>query len=410
MPGRGPHGRLLAGTAVALFFAVLVSVYLACGATPWHAVGVEAVRTAFEDTRSITTSWDCAHRGIDAYPQNPCDFQQRPANYPRIWTKLGVFGLGSSATTELGVATAVVFYVAALGVAGPLGLGEGAVYAATLLAPATLLGVERGNADLLMFALVALGVVLLRRSAWAGAAAITLAGVLKLFPALALLVLARRRARWPALGVSVIALAVYAALTYHDIRGILRVLPRGVTNSYGVLVLVDAAHDAGWSIARTSAETSLLRVGLLAAGILLAAGLLAARPRPAGPGDERRLDAFWAGAAVYIGTYVFGNNFDYRLVFLILCVPQLCRWTRDRDAPAPWPAVALAAIVATMWLSSVYPPLPFGLQTWYKGLSIPPEELLNWFLFAWLTAALASDGLARLPRLRPTGLQQLSEQ
>ena len=219
--------------------------------------------------RSITSSWDCAHRGIDAFPHNPCDPQGRPENYPRIWTKLGVFGLGSGATTTLGVLTAVVFFLAALAVAGPLGLGEGAVYAATLLAPATLLGVERGNADLLMFALVALGVVVLRRSAWAGAGAITLAGVLKLFPALALAVLLRRRARWPALAASLLVLAVYAAVTLDDIRAILRVLPRGVVNSYGVLVLVDSLHDAGWSIARSATQTSVLRSGCSPPGCCL---------------------------------------------------------------------------------------------------------------------------------------------
>ena len=262
-----------------------------------------------------------------------------------------------------------------------------------------------------MFALVALGVLLLRRSSWAGAAAITLAAVLKLFPALALAVLLRRRARLPAMAASLLVLAVYAAVTLDDIRAILRVLPRGVVNSYGVLVLVDAMHNAGWSFAQTSTQTSLLRFGLLAAALLLAAGLLSARRRPGGASDgDRRLDAFWAGAAVYLGTYAFGNNFDYRLVFLILCVPQLCSWTRNHDAPAPWPALCLAAIVATMWLSSVYPPLPFGLQTWYRSLSIPPEEILNWFLFAWLAAALASAGLAVVPRLRAPRLEELREQ
>ena len=235
--------------------------------------------------------------------------------------------------------------------------------------------------------------------------------MLKLFPALALAVLLRRRARLPALGASVLVLAVYAAVTLDDIRAILRVLPRGVVNSYGVLVLVDSMSNAGWSFARTSTETSLLRFGLLAAAALLAAGLLRRRQRRGGASDgEQRLDAFWAGAAVYVGTYAFGNNFDYRLVFLILCVPQLCSWTRHRDAPAPWPGVTLAAIVATMWLSSVYPPLPFGLQTWYRSLSIPPEEVLNWFLFAWLVAALASDALAVLPRVRAPRLEELREQ
>jgi hypothetical protein len=55
----------------------------------------------------------------------------------------------------------------------------------------------------------------------------------------------------------------------------------------------------------------------------------------------------------------------------------------------------------TLWLSSSQPPLPFGLQTWYVKLSFPPEEVLNWLLFAWLGAALAAGLLTvvRRPRL-----------
>jgi hypothetical protein len=52
-----------------------------------------------------------------------------------------------------------------------------------------------------------------------------------------------------------------------------------------------------------------------------------------------------------------------------------------------------------LWLSSAQPPLPFGLQTWYVGLAFPPEEVLNWLLFAWLGAALAS-GLLTVVRHR----------
>ena len=101
---------------------------------------------------------------------------------------------------------------------------------------------------------------------------------------------------------------------------------------------------------------------------------------------------------MYVGTYVFGSNFDYRLAFLLLCVPQLCTWVRSGGAPAPWPAAALGALLVTLWLSSSQPPLPFGLQTWYVNLRFPPEEVLNWLLFAWLAAALARGALAVLKR------------
>lgn len=388
-------GRVLAGAIVALFFLVFTSFSYIHGSAPWTTVGVNAYKTKFEDLQSVTSSWDCTRKGIQAFPHNPCDPQLRPANYPRVWVHLGVFGLGLGDTVALGVVLGFVFYIAALLVPGRLSAREGVLYAALLLAPATLLGVERGNVDLLMFALVVLGIGLVRRSPWGGAGPIVLAGALKLFPAFALAVLVRRRARWAALGASVVVLAVYAVATLDDIRTLRSVIPRVVENSYGAGVVSQALNEAGVSWAQSASAVRYIRLGVIAAGLLaaLALGVLA-HPHGTVPRSELRLDAFWAGAAVYAGTYLFGNNFDYRLVFLILCVPQLCTWAREGDSPAPWPAAAIAAIVGTFWLSSTNPPLPFELQSWYIGLDFPPEEVLNWAIFAWVVAALGSGTLA----------------
>ena len=36
--------------------------------------------------------------------------------------------------------------------------------------------------------------------------------------------------------------------------------------------------------------------------------------------------AFLFGAGIYCGTYLLGTNFIYRLMFLLLCLPQLQDW------------------------------------------------------------------------------------
>ena len=383
-----------------VFFTVLLSFHAVNGTTPWAHVGVEPGDKSFADLRSVTSSWDCERRGIQAFPNNPCDPFGRPANYPRLWTQVGRVGLGESDTVPIGVALAVVFFVAALAVAGPLTLGEGAVYGATLLAPATLLGVERGNVDLLMFALVALGVLLVRRSSWLGAAPLVLAAVLKIFPVFAFAMLVRARSRWPALLASVVVFGAYALATLDDIRTLRHVIPRVVVDSYGAGVVVEALRLEHVSWVESAAEVRYVRLAVIALALLLALGLLLVRRVRTAPQDGLRLDAFFAGAGIYVGTYVFGSNFDYRLAFLLLCVPQLLAWCRRGGAPVPLPAAALVAVVVTLWLSSALPPLPFGAQTWYVNLAFPPEEVLNWLLFAWLSAALAAGVLKMLPRRR----------
>jgi len=394
---RDLDGRVLAAAILVVFLAVLLSFRAVNGTTPWAHVGVEPGDRSFADLRSVTSAWDCQRKGIQAFPNNPCDPFHRPANYPRVWIQLGRVGLGQGDTVPLGIAIAVLFFVSALAVTGPLKLWEGAVYGAALIAPATMLGVERGNVDLIVFALVVLGLLLVRRSAWAGAAPIVLAGILKLFPAFAVVVLLRLRRRWPAALASIVVLGVYALATLHDIRTLRHVIPRVVVNSYGAGVVVEALRLAGVSWVQSASEVRYVRVAVIGLGALLALALLLIG-RGDGGSDGRRLDAFWAGAAIYLGTYVFGNNFDYRLVFLLLCIPQLCAWARNGSSPAPWPAAALGALLVTLWLSSSQPPLPFGLQTWYVKLSFPPEEVLNWLLFAWVGAALAAGLLTTVRR------------
>jgi hypothetical protein len=385
-------GRVVAAMAVVLFFLAMLSYRAVEGGMPWVKVGGTA-SPSFEDLRSITWAWDCERHGTPVFPQNPCDPFGRPANYPRIWLAGWHLGLGSGDTIPLGVAIGVLFYIAAVAVAGPLSIGGGLVYVAALLAPATLLGVQRGNVDLLMFALVAIGVLLLRRSPWLAAIPITAAGVLKLFPAAAVVVFARKRNRWAAGVASVAVLLADVLATLHDIKTLRHVIPRVVENSYGagVIPLALKEHHVSW--AQSAASAWYLRLGLIALGLLVALALL---PWRRGSGGDRdvRLDAFWAGAAVYAGSWVFGNNFDYRLVFLILCVPKLWEWTRLRNGPVPGSPVALTAVLTTLWLSSSLPPLPFGLQTWYESIRVPPEEVLNLLLFGWLVAAVVTTAPA----------------
>jgi hypothetical protein len=56
------------------------------------------------------------------------------------------------------------------------------------------------------------------------------------------------------------------------------------------------------------------------------------------------------GAAIYVGTYLFGSNFDYRLMFLLFTIPQLTQWLSNSDSRLRGVArIAFACTLYSLW-------------------------------------------------------------
>ena len=102
----------------------------------------------------------------------------------------------------------------------------------------------------------------------------------------------------------------------------------------------------------------------------------------------RELDLFWAGACVYVGSYVFFRSFDYRLAFALMTFPQLVRWARARSLIA---VVTLVAFFGTLWLDAPWHGVP--LLGWLQHshvVSLPPVVASQLVLFLGLAAGLAA--------------------
>ena len=75
---------------------------------------------------------------------------------------------------------------------------------------------------------------------------------------------------------------------------------------------------------------------------------------PAHYDDLRNLKAFWLGAGIYIGTFLLGNNWDYRLIFLLFTLPQLTFWVRSRDSKFVLPAATtLFVLIMSLWYTLI---------------------------------------------------------
>jgi Glycosyltransferase family 87 len=371
------------------------ALFLALGGDDeWDQLGVPALESAFFDLRSVTSGWDCARQHLGDWPVNPCDPGGRPENYPRVWMAASILGLGQDDTYPIGVLIAVAFFAAAIVVVPRRApLGDAVIYGLALCSPAVMFGVERGNVDLALFSMVAAAGLVMRRARYgppAASALILVAAVLKLFPIAAIGMLARLPRRAAVICVASVAglFAVYAAATFRDIQTIERVLPQGDEYAYGLHIF------GGW-LGRILAPGRMWDVALVVLAIAAASALRRRLRKRLSTGPARELDLFWAGAGIYVATYVLGRTSDYRLVFLLLTIPQLARWASARQA---LPIATLCGILLTLWLPSPWsnvPVLNALIRDWNDltlagGSSLPIAAPAQVVAFIGLTCLLAA--------------------
>ena len=177
--------------------------------------------------------------------------------------------------------------------------------------PAVALAFERGNLELLMFVLVATGVLLLsRRTAsplWIlGGLLVLAAAVLKVFPAVFLvpfLVLGEARRRIVA-AVALVCGVAYWLLNADTLGAMLKATERGTADSYGIDTILPPASSA---------------VPIAVAVTTLAFGVLLARRASAEEALGLRNQAYALGfSCFYLFSFFSGANFSYRLVFVAL--------------------------------------------------------------------------------------------
>lgn len=362
---------------------------------------VPVLQPAFADARAVTAGAESWRAGHDPLVANPADPWRRVLNYPRLWQVAARLGLAQRHTTAVALVMIAAFVAGLVLFVDRIDRSTALLLAAAIFSPAVMLGVERANICLLIFFLCAAALLALRRSPPAAAAVLAFAGLLKYYPFLGLLCLARapRRAFLRLAGGAALFGAAYLALTWRDVWLVLKGIDRGTFVSYGVSVGWMAAREAGAArgvVLAVAAFSALLLAGVaLAAARAWNVARAQARQVASPPAQAAHLDAFRLGAAIYCGTFLLGNNWDYRLMFTLFCVPQLEEWARApaRDAVA---RLALAALLASLWMQFL-----FRFARFLPGggwLMLALDEAANWALLGGLAYLLAGTR----PRWRVT--------
>jgi hypothetical protein len=395
---------LLVGTTTLMWLLILVLFRTYGYQATWRLWHIPAWKFPFLDFRLIPGSAESFARGYEPSVENPYDPTQRIFNYPAFWRLFFYTGITQADSIWIGILMNILFIMGVFFFPEKLSVGGAIGMLLVLFSPASMLLYERGNVDLIVFFLCALMVLAVSRSAKITAFLITFGAIVKMFPFFGITVLLKETKKrfWALFVVSLAAFLVYMITTWGSVKAAWTTTMRGNGLSYGTNVFVTRYASAISGVFQqwfTPHQTELLvKYGPLLAGLLLLFGvaiLAFVSSQRFETSSERNFAAFRMGASIYVGTFLLGNNFDYRLAFLILAMPQLVDWMRSTSRMyrvLAWLSTILVLLSCWhMWIIQISLVSVFHSVADSQKFWIVLDEVFNWLLFVSLAYLLVSS-------------------
>lgn len=405
-----PYSGTVVATAIGLVALVLLTSAFIFGrdwTQTWQMIGFPGVALPpFRDLYHIVnTAGECA-ASVEAYPYTACGYRSGSFNYPPVWLLLGRLGISAADTAWLAMLVELPAIVLLTILLRGRSIAVGFVALPMVLSPSIILAFERANSDIVEWSLVCAAALIYskRRKAAAllAASLLSLAIALK-FLALFCISLIVRFTRTATL-VS-LALIAFTALYLYSLTDALphirKFTPVSPYISYGYTIIFDRieflyAPWLGLNVAGLSKSWIPHAAVILALVLSGAIALLAFRwgAQACRLDDGRDGTSFLFGAGIYCGSFLLlGTNYTYRLIFLLLCLPQLFEWMEGKnvtDHGTRRTAVVLyGCCVISMWLK------------FYPELTLHINQITDWALFAVFTMILVLNMLHALSMAAP---------
>ena len=264
----------------------------------------------FADMRTVQGALSSIQQGFNPQLVNPGDPWGRPMNYPYVWVVISDFFSLSSEKNYL------TFIISSLLTYLSICLYILRKYPSTWLLLAifsgsSLLAIERGNNDLMVFVLLyfSSGANLLLTGLL-----IIFASVLKIYPIFSVIALSNNKQYFIAI-TSIVGLYLFSI--WPEIESIRSNTPISAMMSYGAPSISEAfklkfnIHLNSWLLAICTIFFALLSGRSNTVKFSTKIQKL--------KGNEFKL--FQIGAWIFLCTFIISSNWDYRLIFLILCIP-----------------------------------------------------------------------------------------
>jgi len=321
--------RLLAAVVVAALLALII-IQITCKTT----VAYKGLAFPFGDLTGISSASECMKAGINPYLENPIDPFGRKFNYPPIWLHLAdSFHFDRNDVVPVGLTLIFLFAVTACFLFKVKNVKQSLFFLAFFFSPPVLLLLERGNSDSVLFMLVAFMTIYLPKirrlnpqvRLYISAAIIWLSSVLKLYPMVLvpLLILepvSLRKRLIVIIGTGLLLLG-YLIYSFDVITLITHNTPQPLIMAYGKNVLLEKFFPDAWI---PVVSNGLIVVAIIAVILLYRKGYdFISKLYPSDATISETVPPFIAGALLFAGTFAIGNNYMYRLSFLLLTLPHL---------------------------------------------------------------------------------------
>jgi hypothetical protein len=331
--------------------------------------------------------------GIDPLTTTGSDYTY---NYPRAWLALRYLGLHHVPLAWAGFLLGMVWVTVAVAIVRVRSPALAVCLSLILTSQPVQLALERANVDLLIFLLCVASTVLLakRKRAGLSAALFAIAAILKLYPASGILLGALDASRanlikWILVLVGVVCVW---ATQLSELALVASRTPRlwGASFGCGVLATRYQEHLAKL-LPFDKPELIWLGVSVIGYGLfLLVAGWIGIRFLKYTDQQEstkKETLFFCLSASLCCGTFAFGNNFAYRLIFLIPAIPlwwRLLTTEKISLVHRHWAMVGMAGVAISLMV-----------PIWNGGRIFLIVQAANWLLMGALAAGFCSIAYGR---------------
>ena len=362
----------------------------------WQFWGVPTERPIFRDFQLIPGSAESFRNGFEPSIENPYDPGQRIFNYPAFWRLFFYTSISTDDALWIGISMIVLFFIGVMIFPQKLST-TGAIWMLLIIfSPAPMLLYERGNADLIVFFICAMAILATDHSVGWTVGLLIFGSIVKMFPFFGMTILLKEPKRkfiWIMAG-SILFMLVYGLLTFKSQSAAWNTTMRGDGLSYGAFVFITRFNPyfQRYFPNLFSYDQWRLVFEVLAIILIIIAGIPAIRSVRLPVIEDRNIAAFRMGASIYVGTFLLGNNWDYRLAFQVFVIPQLAQWFYLENKKQRYVAIGVMfAVILSCWHMVFLVDVPFIPLANEIDRFVVFDEIINWVLLMGLAYLLTAS-------------------